>query len=178
MIIVNVNLQYGDNMEKWDLVDKDGRICGIQVMRNERHLIPPDLFHPCVEVWVKVGNKLLITRRHPDKSFGLKYDCPGGAVLSGEEIVDGAVRELFEETGILIDKGELSLLGYTASHPVFAASYLLCFDDLPKLSLQPTEVVGYKLVCADEIRGMMDELTSGTYKRFLSYEDIIFPKGQ
>ena len=121
-------------MEKWDLVDKDGHKIGSQVLRSERHVIPEGAFHPCVEVWVKVGEELLLTRRHPNKSHGLKFDCPGGAVLCGEEILDGACRELAEETGILCDKKDLVLLGNTTSHPVFASSYLLRLDGLPHLT--------------------------------------------
>ena len=83
--------------EIWDLVDKDGKQVGIQWPRADHDNIPEGLYHPCVEVWVRVGDRLLVAHRHPDKSEGLKYDAPGGAVLAGESIPDGAVRELAEE---------------------------------------------------------------------------------
>ena len=87
--------------EIWDLVDKNGNYSGIKWPRTEHASIPEGLYHPCVEVWVKIGERLLITRRHPDKTEGLKYDSPGGGVGSGESFVEGAVRELYEEVGIL-----------------------------------------------------------------------------
>ena len=160
--------------EKWDLVDIHGNKNGHFVLRTNRDQIPQEMFHLCVEVWVKVGNKLLITKRHPNKSEGLKYDCPGGAVLSGEAVLDGAIRELIEETGIVAEKERFVLLGHTISHPVYATSYLLCLDSLPDLTLQPTEVVGYKLVSIKELDGMEEQLTKGTYRRYLLYKDIIF----
>ena len=89
--------------EMWDLVDKDGNKVGIQWSREDHGKIPGGLYHPCVEVWVRIKDKLLIAQRHPNKSEGLKYDAPGGAVLSGESLIDAAKRELEEEVGIISD---------------------------------------------------------------------------
>lgn len=160
--------------EIWDLVDENGNKINIKWERSNHDNIPCGMYHPCVEVWVKVGKKLLITRRHPDKSEGLKYDLPGGAVVSGEDITVGALRELSEEVGINVDIDDLSLLGHLALGKVFAASYIVRLSSLPKLKLQPTEVVSYKLVSKEEFLSMESELTCGTYRRFLVYKDKIF----
>lgn len=162
--------------EVWDLVNDRGEKTGDKILRSDREKIPCGLYHPCVEIWVKVGERILITQRHPDKSDGLKYDCPGGAVLSGEEIIDGAVRELFEEVGIKAAKPQLVPLGTVLGRLVYAASFLLHLDSLPNLALQDSEVVGYKLVTSDELEKISRELTHGTYKRYLEYKEKIFAK--
>ena len=160
--------------EIWDLVDKDGNKIGLTWERSNHDNIPDGVYHPCVEVWVKVGDKLLITRRHPDKSDGLKYDLPGGAVVSGEDITHGALRELWEEVGIKVEIDDLSLMGHLAFGKVFAASYIVRLPALPELRLQPTEVVSYKLVSEEEFVSMESELTKGSYRRYLIYKDQIF----
>ena len=160
--------------EIWDLVDENGKEIGMKWVRADHDKMPDGVYHPCVEIWVKVGDKLLITLRHPDKSEGLKYDVPGGAVVSGEGILLGAQRELSEEVGINVCEEELLPLGTIASGKVFAASYMVILDKLPPLLLQPTEVVGYRLVTKDELESMPDQLTKGTYRRYLVYRDRIF----
>jgi 8-oxo-dGTP pyrophosphatase MutT (NUDIX family) len=53
-----------------------------------------------VAVYVNVNGKLLVLERAPDKSEPLTWGIPGGKLEADEETADGAIRELFEETGI------------------------------------------------------------------------------
>lgn len=160
--------------ETWDLVDKNGKSVGVKWARCDHDKIPEGLYHPCVEVWVRVGDKLLIAQRHPNKSEGLKYDAPGGAVVSGESVIDAAARELMEEVGIRADVDRLEYLGAVLGGVGYAVSYLLRIDSLPKLSLQPEEVVGYRLVSRDELDQMTDLLCNNCAKRYLIYRDRLF----
>lgn len=163
-------------MEKWDLVDNSGQLLNIIWDRSRHNEIPEGMYHPCVEVWVKVGDKLLITRRHPDKSEPLKFDLPGGAVVAGESALLGALRELSEEVGIFVTGDRLIKLGEMINGKVFATSYMLILDNLPELTLQPTEVVGYMLVSKDELESMTDQITRGTLRRYPLYKNRIFEK--
>ena len=160
--------------EIWDLIDKNGVDLGIKWPRSEHANIPEGHYHLCVEVWVKIGKKLLLARRHPDKSEGLKLDCPGGAVVSGESVICGALRELYEEVGIEAAEGDLRLLGRLALGKAYAVSYLLILDHLPEIKLQPSEVVDFVLLNADEIEAMSEELTGGTRRRYAIYKQKIF----
>ena len=162
--------------EIWELRDAEGNKTGISLRREDREKIPDGLYLPCVEIWVTVGDKLLITRRHPDKTDGLKYEVSGGGALSGEELVDAALRELYEEVGIRANSEQLRYLGSHIFGDVYAASYLLRLNSLPQITLQPSEVVEWRLVCESELRDMSDSLTSGTYRRYLIYRDKIFPE--
>lgn len=160
--------------EIWDLVDKDGNYTGIKWPRDRHSEIPDGLYHPCVEVWVRVGDRLLVTHRHPDKSEGLKYDAPGGAVLSGESSIEGAARELAEEVGIRVEPDRLQLIGAVGGRHAYAATYLLHLESLPELVLQPTEVVGYKMVTRTELDAMSDQLCDGCKRRYILYRDLLF----
>ena len=160
--------------EIWDLVDKDGKQVGVKWDRRDHGKIPEGYYHPCVEVWVRVGERVLITRRHPDKSEGLKYDAPGGAVLSGESTLDGAIRELYEESGIKASPGALEFLGAITTRVAYAASFLLVLDGMPEVKIQPAEVVGYKFVTRLELDAMTGELCENCAKRYLLYRDRIF----
>ena len=58
--------------------------------------------------------KFLLTlwdMRHRDKNFIPRWSLPGGGVELGEQAHDGAIREVFEETGYHVDS--LSLLDVT-----------------------------------------------------------------
>ena len=160
--------------EIWDIVDKDGEKIGVMWERTNHDKIPDGMYHPCVEVWVRIGEKLLITQRHPEKSEGLKYDVPGGAVVSGEDMLTGAMRELSEEAGIVLPAEDFKLIGTMTNGNVYAASYLVSLNKEPEIKLQATEVVGYKLVTAEELEQMTDELTRGTKRRYLLYKNHIF----
>ncbi len=46
------------------------------------------------------ANEVLILKRSEGFSNPGKYDLPGGKIDPGEQPIDGAIRELFEETGI------------------------------------------------------------------------------
>ena len=162
--------------EIWDIVNENGEYLGITWERKNHDNIPEGMYHPCVEVWVRIKERLLVTQRHPEKSEGLKYDVPGGAVVAGEDARTGAWRELSEEAGISVDPSALIEIGRMTSGNVYAVSYLVKLEEVPSITLQPTEVVGYKLVTEAEMEAMLDDLTRGTCRRYIAYKDKIFPK--
>jgi 8-oxo-dGTP pyrophosphatase MutT (NUDIX family) len=50
---------------------------------------------------------LLHTRDLSNPNFGLSWELPGGGLEGREEYVDAAVRELHQETGLLIDRRQV-----------------------------------------------------------------------
>jgi 8-oxo-dGTP diphosphatase len=60
-------------------------------------------------VVIRGSSVLLIQRR--DEPFAESWALPGGYVDEGETSRDGAVRELAEETGIVVDPAELVQIG-------------------------------------------------------------------
>lgn len=97
-------------MEIWDLYTENKEKKGLTHVRGEE--IPDHLYHLVVHVWIKnKNNKYLISRRSCDrKSYPLYLECPGGSVLKGENSIDGAIREVFEEVGINLNKANGKLV--------------------------------------------------------------------
>ncbi len=76
----------------------------------------PRDFNPAVEasgVFCEFQGRILLLKRHADKIEGLRWNIPGGKLDKGETPIDGALRELDEETGIRASKHSLTFI---ASH--------------------------------------------------------------
>ena len=94
-------------MEYWDLYNKDKQKLNKTHLRGEK--LNPNEYFLAVNVWIiNDKNELLLTQRHPNKHWPLKWECTGGAVLAGEDSYLGALREVEEEIGLkLKTKGKL-----------------------------------------------------------------------
>ena len=161
-------------MEIWELFNSDGTPSGVMWERGRRDEMPVGLYHKVVEVWVSLGDKILLTQRHPDKWGGLLWEASGGAVLVGEDVRQAAVRELAEETGILASAEEICYLGRWKSSRAMIESFVLYLTELPPLTLQESEVVGAKTVTAEELESMLDTLTDGSKTRYGIYKSSLF----
>lgn len=61
-------------MELWDLYKKDRKKTDLLHTRGNK--IPDNYYHIVVEIWTIINNKeILLTQRHPDKPFGLLWEC-------------------------------------------------------------------------------------------------------
>jgi ADP-ribose pyrophosphatase YjhB (NUDIX family) len=61
-------------------------------------------------VIVKSGNKCLLCKRSDVETYSGEWSIPGGKVEHGEEIIDAANREFYEETNETLT-GELEFVG-------------------------------------------------------------------
>jgi len=54
-------------------------------------------------------NRVLLIRAYDpyEPEFGEWWEVPGGGVENGEDTVDAAIRETAEETGYLVDRGQV-----------------------------------------------------------------------
>ena len=157
-------------MEIWELVNRRGECSGVLYDRESGKEFPEGLYFRVVEVWVRVGERLLVTRRHPGKWRGLCWEVPGGGVVYGELPLESACRELAEETGIVAEASELELLGTSFHGAAMIYSYYLGLESEPMLALQASEVVDYRYVHLDEVESV-GELTPGTRHRLAAYGD-------
>ena len=84
-----------------DLYDRQLMPLGRKYERDDQKRMPKGEFHIVVDILSKNSEgRFLITKRHPDKPYGGMWEISGGSVLAGEKPLDGAARELFEETGL------------------------------------------------------------------------------
>lgn len=131
-------------MEYWDLYNDKREKLGRTVKRGD--VLQKDEYHLVVNAWIKNSkNEFLITQRSNSKSFPGKWECTGGSVVSGEDSLASAVREIEEEIGIKIDKESAKLVGTTIRHFVNCPDILdvwMFFSDisLGDVKLQTEEV--------------------------------------
>lgn len=147
--------------EYWDLYDCERKPLGKLHRRGDE--IPAGEYHLVAEVWTRddAGN-FLVSRRHPDKPFGLYWECTGGSVVAGEDSLTGAQRELEEELGIRVEKDELKYIFTSVNvrntNSIYDVYEVRWNGKLSDLSYQEGEVVDAKWVdfaglCAMEERG-------------------------
>lgn len=161
--------------EKWELVDINKNKTGVIHERGQENSIPEGMYHLVVDVWTKNSKgEILLTQRHPDKNYGLMWECSGGSIVLGEDSVTGAIRELFEETGIVAQKENMLFLGDTIKSNYIIDTYLYILeDDNVLLKLQAEEVVDAMWVSADKMENYIDIICDGVWKRYCQFKDKI-----
>lgn len=142
--------------EVWDLYDSKRNKTGCTVERGKT--IPEGFYHLVVSVWI-INNRgeYLLSQRHPDKSYPLRWECTGGAVLSGEDSFDGALREVNEELGIILnpkDGRRISRICREQTQDLYDVWVFYIDADISDITLQETEVVDVKWVTCEELINM------------------------
>lgn len=156
--------------ELWDLYDED------RMLLNKKHIrgipVPKGAYHIVVDVWtINKGGKILITQRHPDKPFGLLWECTGGSITVGENNKMGALRELSEEIGIDVNADELIPIHSIRLNDRFVDTYITIQDIcLKDLKLQVEEVVDAKFVSYAELNEMWEKGLVVPKERFKIYQ--------
>lgn len=143
-------------MEVWDLVDGSRNLLGKLHTRGEETL--PGEYHIVVEVLtINRDGKILVTQRDAAKTYPLLWESTGGSVNAGETSLQGAIRELHEETGLSVRAENLHFIGEMKRKNYFLDSYFWKSEDnieMSDLNLQPGEVYDAKLVTFNEFEEM------------------------
>lgn len=162
--------------EMWELVDINGNKTGVKIERGTNTPIPQGMYHVAVDIWTRSKDgKILLTQRHPNKEWGLKWECSGGAIAAGESPLDSARRELEEETGIQVSEEKLTYLGKTimSEYQCIMYTYLVVLTVDVDLKLQPEEVVDAKWVGTLELENMKEEIVESVWDRYLQFKNQI-----
>src|SRR5690606_34708789 len=102
--IMHKTIEWFDSYDE-DLNQLEGEmIRGLPGERGHHHLV--------VEVLtLNENNQFLVTKRAREKAmFPMYYEITGGSVLKGESILDAALRELKEETGLKANQDDLVIM--------------------------------------------------------------------
>ncbi|MBP1927176.1 isopentenyldiphosphate isomerase [Sedimentibacter acidaminivorans] len=170
-------------MEEWDLFDEKRQSLNKTHNRQDKMII--DEYHIVVDIWtVNTNNEILLTLRHPDKKdYPNFWENTGCSVLAGETSKAGAIRELYEETGIIANKNDLVFLGTKKEKTDFVDTYILRKNcKTSKLTMQEGETVGVQWVTLDKLDVM---IKSGTIALPVAerlaplrkiFEDFLFSK--
>ena len=122
-------------MEMWDLYDKNEVKTGLTITKRFSD-IPAGYFHIVVETLVKHrdGTYLVMQRDFNKKeSPGVYEGSAGGSILAGESKIDGAIREVLEETGLHVKHIEPTYYFINVAKGVINQGYLALVDDPSKL---------------------------------------------
>jgi len=122
----------------------------IEIMGLDRHMIL-ELFSTEIAVKTPFG-VLMQIRPNDNNQLGLW----GGILEDGEEPIDGAVRELYEETGIRVEKSQLKFVEMQEKLHVYADNadqvwfktyrYILQLDYVPEITTDEESVGAFMVV--------------------------------
>ena len=159
-------------MELWDAYDKEFNIIkDMTLVRGEESKIPTGIYHMVVLILVRhTDGQYLLMRRSPGKAYPLYWEATaGGSVVQGETAMEGALRELREETGINV--GTLEEMERFVKDETHSAYFVfVCVTDCDKESiiLQEGETCDYKWVDKEELLSMGDgELLAQTTRKYV-----------
>ncbi len=152
-------------MEVWDIYTRDRVRTGRTCLRGEPR--KEGEYHLAVHVWIQNSEgKFLISRRSGNKKkFPHMYECVGGAVVAGEDSLEGALRESFEEVGVRLDPGMGKVVfsrvrdteGGRAFYDILDV-YLFRYDGEPDLASATTqEVESVSWRTREEIRELFEK---------------------
>lgn len=143
--------------ELWDAYDKEGRRLGFDLVRGEP--ATEGAYHIVVEIYsFTTDGQVLVTKRHPEKPWGGYWEVTGGSVVKGEGPVQGALRELREETGIAVEETDLRPVYVKTQsgegvYPTIYHCFLVVFDpEQQRIRLQEGETVDYQLMPYKEFK--------------------------
>ena len=160
----------GKELELFDILNEDGSKTGIVKERGVAHR--EGALHGTVHIWIvrkneKSGYDVLLQKRSNNKdSHPGCYDISSaGHISAGDEIMESALRELWEELGLSVQPEQLELFGTT--HVKFEKTFYgkkfrdneISSDfvyrqpvDLDKLNLQESEVSEVRWMDYEECR--------------------------
>lgn len=103
---------------------------------------------------IECSRKILILHRRNDVPQGGTWGLPAGKLHLGEAENDGAVREIFEETGLKVDASNLEYVRSFDWHfpeiTVIFPTFRLKLDKLFDVKIDPKEHLEYRWVAPEE----------------------------
>lgn len=164
-------------MEQWDLYDKNRKPLGKLHTRGVE--LEAGEYHTVVEIFtVNADGRLLLTQRDPLKTYPLLWEGTGGSVTAGETSLEGAQRELQEETGLFAPAEALVKIGGMRHETCFRDNYIWRSPhliDIADLNLQPGEVCSARWTGSDELKNMnrLGLIVPSVWERILLYRKEI-----
>ena len=160
--------------ELWDLTDREGRPTGRTFLRDSHEKIPAGMYHTVVEIWVTTKDgRVLLSRRHPHKFNGLKWETTCGSALAGETALQAAVRELSEEVGITASASGLRWLGRIVYNNFITESFHLTLKEALPVVKQESEVVDARYVLFTHLTRYWSAMTEHAREHFKLYEQTL-----
>ena len=169
-------------MEYIDLFDQDNNPLNISKEKIQAH--QDGDFHRTAHIWIINDNiELLLQKRSASKkSHPNCWDISGaGHIRAGENVLDGAIRELREELGVIAKKNDLQFIATIKStknpkNKEFQYVYLLkCNNKIEDYVFEDNEVSEVKYVFYEKLEKMVEKRIEGLlihedeYKKLFEY---------
>lgn len=145
--------------------------------RHETHAL--GLWHRTAHIWIINDKKQLICQKrsiNKDQYPGLWEPFVGGHIGPGDDYFAGAVKEVIEETGIIIEKKDLNLIKIYKDHEtreyrgVFYYKWNGNFEDIIS---EPEEVDEVRLVDLNTIKRYLLSSKLNTWSRTGYEEEVL-----
>lgn len=147
-------------MEMWDIYDINRYLKNKTAIRSTK-MLPEGDYNLAVDVWIiNSKGEHLVQKRTPNKvRYPNYWECAaGGAVIAGENSLQGVARELEEELGILPDLSKAKKVFEFIRDDSHVDVWLIREDfEIDKLKLQQEEVSEVKWVKTEEIYQMLKD---------------------
>lgn len=141
-----------------DIYDENKNKTGKTKVRHKDVLEKGEYIIGVQAIIINSEKQILISQRSSLKEkLPLKWECNGGALLSGENIIDGLIREIYEELGIKLLREEATFLKTAKNDHRFKEIYLFK-KDIQKEDIKFTdgEAIDAKWVDIDEFIKMFN----------------------
>ena len=147
-----------DKEEIVDIYDENKNKTGKTKVRHKDVLEKGEYIIGVQAIIINSKKQILISQRSSLKEkLPLKWECNGGALLSGEDIIDGLIREIYEELGIKLLREEAIFFKTVKKNYEFKEIYLFK-KDIQKEEIKFTdgEAIDAKWVDIDEFIKMFN----------------------
>jgi len=147
------------NEERFDVYTRKGEHLGVRT-KSFCHSSSAGVYHKPVWIWITNEiNEILVQKRSKYKKNnpGL-YDMPSaGHVIAGEDIIDGCIRETYEELGIETKSYDYEFIAEYISDETWelAQIYLLKLLKNTSFKLDKKEVEEVKWLTLDEFKELL-----------------------
>jgi len=137
--------------EKVDIYDRERKPTGKTKVRYQDSLEIGEYFIAVQALIINSKCEILISKRtEKKKKYPSLWECTQGVVVSGETSIQGILRELKEELGIVLEEKEAILLKTEMTENKFKDIYLFKKDiEIEELKFSKDEVTDAKWVDID-----------------------------
>ena len=157
----------------YDVIDVSKHKTGITGTIEMMSTLPENNYFLVVRIWVKTfDNTLLLIQRLPSKSDALLWENPGTLVASGNYSVKEAINNLYNETGIIINKKDLIYYGDTIDGSCIVETYG-CKIETPMIYLQDDKIQDALFIPISNIEESKDYITKNAWNNYKSNEKAI-----
>ena len=148
-----------NNFDVVDIYDENKNKTGKTKVRHKDTLDSGEFIIGVQAIIINSNKEILISQRSEFKEkLPLKWECNGGALLSGEDIIEGLIREIYEELGIKLQKDKAIFLKTAKNDHRFKEIYLFKYDvHIENLIFSDGEVRDAKWVSIDEFMKMFND---------------------